>query len=462
MLWVSPRELRHPRLFPFSLKVPDFRAFHGISVLFCRIGDYATQQEAIKLFVSDISHWHLPEGGCFTNIFMPETLPRLFPLPCRGARAGTAAAELEFQLCLSCFPPLTADFWPALVALPAPGNPSWVEARRTANSVWDLASRSTRGVPELPGSEDHKVFQQLQAGQSSGSGVAKASPSVCCVPVLETFCVVGNSWREGSALFLGCLCSPPPQPKQGLDPVGRRSHVWRALGSSRPRRSSRPAPTRGDFEPLAQACMEQEPLSLLISCSALLRPEIAARLWLSSAHGAVPLQLSSSWAVSPAEPSDPRDFSVPCVSGGRGWPPCRGCVPGCCCCPCSAPPPSAKGPKVSAAFVCLPSTSAWCCPTGPCKSPRAVPRAFPPVRRPPSTWGSSLANPAAVFLLFLLNNPTEPLLAPPGMGAALPLLTLFFSCILPPPQITPVCRAGQGAALSASEWTRSAPSAPKR
>lgn len=219
MLWVSPRELRHPRLFPFSLKVPDFRAFHGISVLFRRIGDYATQQEAMKLFVSDISHWHLPEGGCFTNIFMPETLPRLFPLPCRGARAGTAAAELEFQLCLSCLPPLTADFWPALVALPAPGNPSRVEARRTANSVWDLASRSTRGVPELPGSEDHKVFQQLQAGQSSGSGVAKASPSVCCVPVLETLCAVGNSWREGSALFLGCLCSPPPLPKQGLDPV---------------------------------------------------------------------------------------------------------------------------------------------------------------------------------------------------------------------------------------------------
>lgn len=249
-------------------------------------------------------------------------------------------------------------------------NPSRVEAR-TANSVWDLASRPTRGVPELPGSEDHKVFQQLQAGQSSGSGVPKASPSVCCVPVLETLCAIGSSRREGSALFLGCrcLCSPPPQPEQGLDLVGRRSHVRRALGSSRPRRGSRPAPAHGDFEPLAQAHMEQEPLSLLISCSALLRPEIAAGLQLSRAHGAVSPQLSFSGAVSPAEPSDPRDFSVPCVSGGRGWLPCRGHVPGCCCCPCSAPPPSAKGAKVSAAFVCLPLTSAWCCPAGPCKSP---------------------------------------------------------------------------------------------
>lgn len=156
-----------------------------------------------------------------------------------------------------------------------------------ANSVWDLASRPTRWVPELPGSEDHKVFQQLQAGQSSGSGVPKASPSVCCVPVLETLCAIGSSRREGSALFLGCrcLCSPPPQPEQGLDLVGRRSHVRRALGSSRPRRGSRPAPAHGDFEPLAQAHMEQEPLSLLISCSALLRPEIAAGLQLSRCTG---------------------------------------------------------------------------------------------------------------------------------------------------------------------------------
>lgn len=51
----------------------------------------------------------------------------------------------------------------------------------------------------------------------------------------------------------------------------------------------------------------------------------------------------------------------------------------------------------------------------------------------PQHLGLLSCNPAAVFLLFLLNNPTEPLLAPPGMGAALPLLTLFFSCILPPP-----------------------------
>lgn len=38
---------------------------------------------------------------------------------------------------------------------------------------------------------------------------------------------------------------------------------------------------------------------------------------------------------------------------------CHGCVPGCCSCPCSAPPASANGAKVSGAVVALPATSPW-------------------------------------------------------------------------------------------------------
>uniref|UniRef100_A0A8B9ZHJ7 Integrin beta n=1 Tax=Anas platyrhynchos TaxID=8839 RepID=A0A8B9ZHJ7_ANAPL len=70
----------------------------------------------------------------------------------------------------------------------------------------------------------------------------------------------------------------------------------------------------------------------------------------------------------------------------------------------------------------------------------------------PQHLGLLSCNPAAVFLLFLLNNPTEPLLAPPGMGAALPLLTLFFSCILPPPPPDNPCV--QSRARSCSECIR--------
>uniref|UniRef100_A0A8B9CLK9 Integrin beta n=1 Tax=Anser brachyrhynchus TaxID=132585 RepID=A0A8B9CLK9_9AVES len=69
----------------------------------------------------------------------------------------------------------------------------------------------------------------------------------------------------------------------------------------------------------------------------------------------------------------------------------------------------------------------------------------------PQCLGLLSCNPRCCFFCyFLLNNPGEPPLAPPGMGAALPPLTHFFSAFSPPPDN----RCVQSRAKSCSECIR--------
>lgn len=68
---------------------------------------------------------------------------------------------------------------------------------------------------------------------------------------------------------------------------------------------------------------------------------------------------------------------------------------------------------------------------------------------PPVLGSPLLQTPLLFFCYFLLNNPPEPPLAPPGMGAALPPLTHFFPAFSPPDN-----RCVQSRAKSCSECIR--------
>lgn len=121
----------------------------------------------------------------------------------------------------------------------------------------------------------------------------------------------------------------------------------------------------GDFEPFAHARAEDKLLLLLflVPCPAGISGGFPR---------AVPPQQGWAGALWQLPRSSPEPFPSldspqhydPCVSGGRGWMRRHRCVPGCSSCPCSVPPVSAKGAKVSAASVGLSVFSPWCCPMG--------------------------------------------------------------------------------------------------
>lgn len=143
---------------------------------------------------------------------------------------------------------------------------------------------------------------------------------------------------------------------------------------------------------------------------------------------------------------------------------CHRCVPGCLSCPCSAPPASANGAKVSGAMVAVSATSPWglcACPgLQECQSSRGerLLCAFPAVFHLHSFWGPPLL-PNAVLQPVSTNQAKPPSLHGLSLSHTLPL------CFPIPAlswQTTAVCCPGQRAAPSASGWTRTAPSAPTR
>lgn len=139
---------------------------------------------------------------------------------------------------------------------------------------------------------------------------------------------------------------------------------------------------------------------------------------------------------------------------------CHGRVPSCSSCPCSAPPASANGAKVSGA---VPPPLGDCvylswAPETPVLMWRTPAVCFSCCFPPPQLLGTLPCHSAAVLQPVSTNQAKPPPLHGISCSQALPQLTLFSPSLLSWQAIA-VCCPGQRAALSASVWTRTAPSA---